>query len=132
MKRSLPRNEFTWLRAFPAHRPRSEYGLCVPDFSFLQALDLNQAKNGSVVAMVVCVAAILLILKFISSLVVRLVMSVVLAALGVVIYSQRSSLVDCAEKITASVSAADPVSDVSCTFFGRDVSISLDGVQTGP
>ncbi len=84
-------------------------------------------------AIIVCVAVILLVLKFISSLVVRLVMSVVFAALGVVVYSQRASLVDCAEKITSSVS--DSVSDgaaisgnsaVSCTFFGRDVTISLD------
>jgi hypothetical protein len=101
----------------------------VPTQSLVQALDLNQAKNGSLVAIIVCVAVILLVLKFISSLVVRLVMSVVFAVLGVVVYSQRASLVDCAEKITASVSsdASAPVVDgVSCTFFGRDVTISLD------
>lgn len=101
----------------------------MPNQTLIQALDLNQAKNGSIVAIIVCVAVILLVLKFISSLVVRLVMSVVFAALGVVVYSQRSSLVDCAEKITSSVSegAAGSADDaVSCTFFGRDVTISLD------
>lgn len=105
----------------------------MPSQTLIQALDLNQAKNGSIVAIIVCVAVILLVLKFISSLVVRLVMSVVFAALGVVVYSQRASLVDCAEKITSSVS--DSVSEggalsgdtvVSCSFFGRDVTISLD------
>jgi hypothetical protein len=38
-------------------------------------------------------------------------------------------LVDCAEKITASVSGetvAPAANAVSCTFFGRDVTISLD------
>jgi hypothetical protein len=101
----------------------------VPPQSLIQALDLNQAKNGSIVAIIVCVAIILLVLKFISSLVVRLVLSVVFAALGVVVYSQRASLVDCAEKITSSVaeSADSSTTDaVTCTFFGRDVSISLD------
>ena len=80
-------------------------------------------------AIIVCVAIILLVLKFISSLVVRLVLSVVFAALDVVVYSQRTSLVDCAEKITSSVadSADTSTADaVTCTFFGRDVSISLD------
>ncbi|MEY4157942.1 MAG: hypothetical protein RL743_437 [Actinomycetota bacterium] len=101
----------------------------MPTQSLVQALDLNQAKNGSLVAIIVCVAVILLVLKFISSLVVRLVLSVVFAVLGVVVYSQRASLVDCAEKITASVSGetvAPAANAVSCTFFGRDVTISLD------
>lgn len=101
----------------------------MPNQTLIQALDLTQAKNGSLVAIIVCVAVILLVLKFISSLVVRLVMSVVFAALGVVVYTQRASLVDCAEKITSSVAtdvASSADSGVSCTFFGRDVTISLD------
>ena len=98
----------------------------MPDFSLIHALDLNQAKNGSIVGIVVCVAVILLILRFISSLVVRLVLSLIFGALGVVIYSQRAGLVDCAEKVTNAVSAADPAGKVSCTFFGRDVTISLE------
>ena len=107
----------------------------MPNQTLIQALNLNQAKNGSIVAIIVCVAVILLVLKFISSLVVRLVLSIVFAVLGVVVYSQRASLVDCAEKITASVSegsAGTAGSAISCTFFGRDVTISLDNpVPTG-
>ena len=68
----------------------------MPDQTFLQALNLSQAKNGSIIAIIVCVAVILLIVRFISSMVVRLVLSVVFAALGVGIYSQRASLLDCA------------------------------------
>ena len=106
----------------------------MPNQTLIQALDLNQAKNGSIVAIVVCVALILLVLKFISSLVVRLVLSIVFAVLGVVVYSQRASLVDCAEKIRSSVSEGSAGSDgsgVSCTFFGRDVSITLNGSVRG-
>ncbi|MBU3704287.1 MAG: hypothetical protein FGM42_07960 [Ilumatobacteraceae bacterium] len=98
----------------------------MPDVSLIQALDLNQAKNGSIVGIVVCVAVILIVLRFISSLVVRLVLSVVFAALGVVIYSQRASLVDCADKVSNAVSADGVAGEVSCTFFGRDVTISLN------
>lgn len=98
----------------------------MPDLSLIQALDLNQAKNGSLVGIVVCVAVILLVLRFISSLVVRLVLSVLFAALGVMIYSQRASLVDCADKVSNAVSTDGVAGEVSCTFFGRDVTISLN------
>ena len=92
--------------------------------TLVQALNLNQAKNGSIIAIAACAVLVLLVLKFISSLVVRLVLSIVFAALGVVVYSQRASLVDCADKLTASASAPSSGS-VTCTFFGRDVKIDL-------
>ena len=92
--------------------------------TLVQALNLNQAKNGSIIAIAACAVLVLLVLKFISSLVVRIVLSVVFAALGVVVYSQRASLVDCADKLTASTSAPSAGS-VTCTFFGRDVKIDL-------
>lgn len=98
----------------------------MPDQTFLQALNLSQARNGSVVAIIVCVAVILLVVKFISSIVVRLVLSVLFAALGVAIYSQRASLVDCAERVSNSVTEDTTDPSVTCTFFGRDVTISLD------
>lgn len=101
------------------------------DQTFLQALNLSEAKNGSIVAIVVCVALVLLIVKFISSMVVRLVLSVVFAALGIVIYTQRASLVDCADRVKGSVTADAPQQAVTCTFFGRDVTISLDSAPTG-
>jgi len=100
-----------------------------------QALNLDQAKNGSIIAIIVCVALVLLVLKFVSSLMIRLAMSIVFAAFGVVVYSQRASLVDCAKKVSDQVSTreitgaaqADDVKVyVTCRFFGRDVSINLD------
>lgn len=99
--------------------------------SLIQALNLNQAKNGSIIAIAACVIVVLLVLRFISSLVVRLMLSVVFAALGVVVYSQRSSLVDCANKLSSQAvtaqtpATADNGTAVTCTFFGRDVKIDL-------
>ena len=113
--------------------PRTSYRVDpVNSESLIQALNLNQAKNGSIIAIAACVVLVLLVLRFISSLVVRLVLSVVFAALGVVVYSQRASLVDCADKISSGVatSTADPGS-VTCTFFGRDVKIDLGAGKKG-
>ena len=92
--------------------------------SFIQALNLNQAKNGSIIAIAACVVLVLLVLKFISSLVVRLVLSIVFAALGLVVYTQRASLIDCADKITTSASGGSS-GPVTCSFFGKDVKIDL-------
>ena len=98
--------------------------------SFVQALNLNQAKNGSIIAIAACVVLVLLVLKFISSLVVRLVLSVVFAALGVVVYTQRTSLIDCADKITSSASGSTS-GPVTCSFFGKDVKIGLEAPPQG-
>lgn len=106
------------------------------DQSIVQALDLGQVENGSLIAIGVCVVIVLLVLKFISSLVVRLVMSIVFAGLGVALFSQRASVVDCAKQLrdeaTVSVSVdavPAPGGDgaVTCTFFGQDVTIDLNG-----
>jgi hypothetical protein len=106
------------------------------DQSIVQALDLGQVENGSLIAIGVCVVIVLLVLKFISSLVVRLVMSVIFAGLGVALFSQRSSVVDCANQLReeASVSVSEeatPTTDtdgtITCTFFGQDVTIDLNG-----
>ena len=89
--------------------------------SLLQALELDQAKNGSLIAIGVCIVLVLLVLKFISSLIMRLVLSVVFVGVGGVVYAQRASLVDCADKISSTGSEGA----VTCTFFGRDVSINI-------
>lgn len=100
------------------------------DQTFLQALNLSQAKNGSIVAIVVCIAVVILIIRFISSIVVRIVLSVLFAGLGVGIYSQRVSLLDCADRVADSVATEGAPDAVTCTFFGRDVTISLDSSPT--
>lgn len=105
------------------------------DQSIVQALDLGQVENGSLIAIGVCVVIVLLVLKFISSLVVRLVMSLIFAGLGIALYSQRASVVDCANQLREEASvavapdAAPSAGDgaVTCTFFGQDVTIDLNG-----
>lgn len=97
-----------------------------------QALNLNQVENGSVIAIVTCVLLILMILKFVSSVITRIIMSIVFAGLGIGIYSQRASVVDCVKKVTDQVTT-DQVVDgndannltASCTFFGKEVTISI-------
>ena len=102
----------------------------MPSQSIVQALELGQVENGSLIAIGVCVVAVLLVLKFISSIITRIVLSVIFAGLGVALFSQRASVVDCAAKlkdqaVLAVAEEPSPANDVTCTFFGQDVTLDL-------
>ncbi len=66
----------------------------------------------------------LIAMKMISSMsgkVVSLTMFIAIALAG---YSQRASLIDCANTVKAQATATNSV-DTTCTFFGRDVKIKV-------
>ena len=91
--------------------------------SITSALTVDQAKNGSLIAIAVCVILLLVVLKFISSVVTKIIFTVILAVVGGVAYSQRASLNDCAQKISREVQGDTEVTSVICTFFGQDIAI---------
>ena len=91
--------------------------------SITSSLTVDQAKNGSLITIAVCVVLLLLILKFISSVVTKIIFTVILAVIGGVAYSQRASLNDCAQKISREVQGNTGVTSVTCTFFGQDIAI---------
>ena len=110
----------------------AEYCTYMDTQAISQALNLNQVENGSIIAIVACVLLILVILKFVSSVITRIIMSVVFATLGIGIYSQRASVIDCAKKVADEVTSeqnADVAGStdvtVTCTFFGKDIAISV-------
>lgn len=90
----------------------------------LSGFDAQSARDVSLWAMVAGVVGVLLVLKFVSSLVTKLLL---LAVFGAVIYlgfDQRDALSTCIGQITAKVQAGDS-SDVTCSFFGRDVTVNI-------
>lgn len=90
----------------------------------LSSFDAQSARDISLWAMVAGVVGVLLVLKFVSSLVTKLLL---LAAFGAVIwfgFNERDSLATCIGEITAKVQAGDS-SDVTCSFFGRDVTVNI-------
>ena len=90
----------------------------------LSGFDAQSARDISLWAMVASVVGVLLVLKFVSSLVTKLLL---LAVFGAVIwfgFNERDSLSTCIGEITAKVQAGDS-SDVTCSFFGRDVTVDL-------
>ncbi len=85
--------------------------------------DLDTVRN---VAFVVVVGAVLLavVSAFVVKAVVGKVVTIVmLGGLAVLVWSQRQTLQDCADRVGATLGAG-AVDDTTCTFFGRDVTIS--------
>ena len=90
----------------------------------LLALDAETAKSASLVAVGSSIFALLLVLKFAKSVVTKLILMIVLAAVGVVAFSQRESLTACINKVKAQEQAGLTI-DATCEFFGREVTLSI-------
>ena len=73
-----------------------------------------------VVGAVVLAVVLALLIKAILS---KLVVIVVLLGGAAVVWQQRGSVEDCAGKVGASL-AAGATDDATCTFFGRDVTVT--------
>ncbi len=78
------------------------------------------------VALAIVVGAIVLAVVFaiaIKAIVSKLVVIGVLVVLAAVVWQQRGSVEDCAGKVRATLGAG-ATDDTTCTFFGRDVTVS--------
>lgn len=83
------------------------------------ALNVDTAKNIASGLSVGTVVIALLAIRLVKNMVVRIVTIVALLAIGLASYSQRSNIVDCANKVKSNAG----VTATSCTFFGQDVEI---------
>lgn len=90
----------------------------------LFALDAETAKSASLVVVGISIFAFLLVLKFVSSLITKLILMIVLTATGVFAFTQREALTACINKVTAQQQAGLAI-HTTCEFFGRQVTISL-------
>lgn len=88
------------------------------------ALDAESAKSASLVAVGTSIFAILLVLKFVKSVITKLLLMIVLAAIGVFAFAQRDALTECINKVKTQEQAGLAI-DTTCEFFGREVTISL-------
>ena len=67
---------------------------------------------------------VLLVLKFVSSVVSKLLLIAVFAGVIWFGFTQRDSLSACIAEIQTRVEQGD-TSDITCSFFGRDVSVEI-------
>lgn len=97
----------------------------------LSSFDAQSARDASLVAMIVGIVGVLIALKFVSSVVTKLLLigAFVLVVWGG--FNSRDALSACIAEIQARVEQGD-VSDVTCSFLGRDVTVDIPfGIQGG-
>lgn len=91
----------------------------------MTALSLETAKTIAIVVALVFVASAVLSAWFIKNMVVKLVMVLLLAGLALGVWTQRTSLQDCAAKAREKAAAFD-TTGLTCTFFGTEIEVGGD------
>jgi hypothetical protein len=85
--------------------------------------DLETVRNVALVVVAGAVVLALVTAYLVKAVVGKIVSIVLLGGLAVLVWSQRQSLQDCADRVETTLGAG-AIDDTTCTFFGRDVTIS--------
>jgi hypothetical protein len=92
-------------------------------------LSADLAKNLSVGAIVISVVTLLIVLKFASSLITKLLLVGVCCAVGYIGFTQRDNLNACIEVVTAQAASGEPI-EMTCTLLGQDVRVQLPSLPS--
>lgn len=84
------------------------------------AISLGQAKTAAMLVVVVLVALALVAAWVMKTVTQKLAFVVIIGLLATLVWTQRSSLDECAARVRES----RLTTDTTCSFFGRDVEIS--------
>jgi uncharacterized membrane protein YfcA len=91
------------------------------------ALSIDAAKNIAIAIVVIFVVGAIASAWIMKTIMQKVVTALVLAILAFAVYSQRTSLEDCADKVKGNferVGTSVTVTDTDCSFFGTNVTIS--------
>ena len=86
-------------------------------------MTLATARNIATIGVVVLLALAVLTALLLKSIAQKIAFALVLGLVAVLVWSQRASLDDCADRVRESV-AAGATTDTTCSFLGQDVTIS--------
>jgi len=92
-------------------------------------LSADLAKNLSVGTIVVSFVTLLIVLKFASSLITKLLLVGVCCAVGYIGFTQRDDLNACIEVVTAQAASGEPV-ELTCKLLGQDVRVQLPSLPS--
>jgi hypothetical protein len=92
----------------------------------MTAMTVESAKNIGIAVAVGLVALMLVMAFVIKNVTAKLISVVIIGGLAFGVWTQRSSLQDCADKVRA---PQGPVGDTSavCSFLGSDIKVSVPG-----
>lgn len=91
------------------------------------AVTLGQAKTIAAVVVAVLVVLAIASAWLMKELSQKLAVGVIFGLLALLVWTQRASLQECADKVRAAGTAInDPSVDTTCSFLGRDIEIKRD------
>lgn len=91
------------------------------------AISLDTAKNIAIAVTVIFVVGAVVAAWIMKTIIQKLATAFVLVLLAFAVYTQRTALQDCADKVTGNferVGTDVTVTDTDCSFFGMTVTIS--------
>ena len=91
------------------------------------AITFDDAKTIAAVAATILVVGAILAFWLLKTIIQKVAVAVLLGLLAFAVWSQRTALVDCADKVEASyerVGTSVTIDDTECSFFGMSVTIS--------
>lgn len=93
----------------------------------LVELNTDMVKNISLGVVGVAAVLALIVMKVVSSIVSKAILLVLLVALGIGAFTQRTSIGDCAKKIEALYDAGSPPAGTKaeCTFLGQKIKVPV-------
>ncbi len=92
------------------------------------ALTLGEAKTIAVLIVVVFLAGAVGAMWLLQTIAQKAAVAVIMLLLALLIWTQRSSLDSCADKVRAEVAASRSLRvETTCSFLGRDVQVSTAG-----
>jgi small basic protein len=86
-------------------------------------LTWEAARDAGLAVLVGAVIAALVLGWVVRTVTSKLLALAVVAAVAVVVWAQRATLQDCADRVGATL-AAGSVDETTCAFFGRDVTVT--------
>lgn len=90
----------------------------------IAALDPSLLENSALGVTVAAVIVALVLLKIVSSIVGKIISTVVMVALALGGWSQRAAIADCVESVK-SQAVAGAALETRCTFFGQEVTLKV-------
>ncbi len=88
------------------------------------ALTLGQAKLIAVLAVVVLIGGALLSAWVMKEVMQKVALVVIFGLLALLVWTQRASLQDCADRVREQADVGVRDIDTTCTFLGTDITIS--------
>ncbi|HSB87708.1 MAG TPA: hypothetical protein VLD86_15460 [Ilumatobacteraceae bacterium] len=89
----------------------------------MTALTVESAKNLGIVVAAVLIALMLAMAWLVKNVTAKIISVVLIGGLAFGVWTQRTSLQDCANRVRERVAVGD-TTDVTCTFLGTDIKVS--------